>query len=104
MIANCDTLGRWDYALSFVRVGKALKPEWNVPYAAIHTLSGMTAATLATLVTSPADCVKVSLSVLLARLHKLLGWSGHVGIGRADDCFGLVWFGLLCVICEFGDL
>ncbi|GFZ50798.1 hypothetical protein JCM24511_08556 [Saitozyma sp. JCM 24511] len=39
---------------------KLVRPEWGVPYAAQHSGSGALAAVMATLVTSPADCVKVN--------------------------------------------
>lgn len=41
--------------------GRALsiRPELNVPNAALHSGSAIIASMLATIVTSPADCVKV---------------------------------------------
>lgn len=39
----------------------ALRPELGIPNAALHSGSAVTAAMLATIITSPADCVKVSL-------------------------------------------
>ncbi|KAK1927288.1 mitochondrial carrier domain-containing protein [Papiliotrema laurentii] len=42
---------------------KLLKPEWGVPNAALHSGSAAMAATLATLFTSPADCVKTRMQV-----------------------------------------
>lgn len=38
----------------------ALRPELGIPNAALHSGSAVTAAMLATIITSPADCVKVS--------------------------------------------
>lgn len=37
----------------------ALRPDLGIPNAALHSGSAVTAAMLATIITSPADCVKV---------------------------------------------
>ncbi|RSH82282.1 hypothetical protein EHS25_005992 [Saitozyma podzolica] len=42
---------------------RLVRPEWGVPYAAQHSGSGALAAVMATLVTSPADCVKTRMQV-----------------------------------------
>lgn len=41
----------------------ALRPDLGIPNAALHSGSAVTAAMLATIITSPADCVKVSTRV-----------------------------------------
>ncbi|KAK4689193.1 solute carrier family 25, member 38, partial [Tremellales sp. Uapishka_1] len=43
--------------------GRLIRPEWGVPNAALHSGSAIAASTLATLVTSPADCVKTRMQV-----------------------------------------
>ncbi|CAD6568482.1 MAG: hypothetical protein TREMPRED_004554, partial [Tremellales sp. Tagirdzhanova-0007] len=42
---------------------RLLKPEWGVPNALLHSGSGAMAAVLATIITSPADCVKTRMQV-----------------------------------------
>ncbi|EIW68456.1 hypothetical protein TREMEDRAFT_69380 [Tremella mesenterica DSM 1558] len=43
--------------------GRLIRPEWNVPNAALHSASGALAAVAATVMTSPADCVKTRMQV-----------------------------------------
>ncbi|KAI9637615.1 mitochondrial carrier domain-containing protein [Dioszegia hungarica] len=43
--------------------GRLVKPEWGIPYAAQHSVSGALAAILATTITSPADVVKTRMQV-----------------------------------------
>ncbi|ORX38358.1 mitochondrial carrier domain-containing protein [Kockovaella imperatae] len=43
--------------------GRMIKPEWGVPNAVLHSGSAAAAAVLATLATSPADCVKTRMQV-----------------------------------------
>ncbi|KAL7413019.1 mitochondrial carrier domain-containing protein [Mrakia frigida] len=45
----------------------SVRPDWDVPSSVIHSLSGITAATLATLATAPADCIKTKMQVLPAQ-------------------------------------
>ncbi|CDZ98674.1 mitochondrial carrier [Phaffia rhodozyma] len=42
----------------------ASRPELGIPAPIIHSLSGVSAATLATLATAPADCIKTKMQVL----------------------------------------
>lgn len=54
----------------------ALRPELGIPNAALHSGSAVTAAMLATIITSPADCVKVS-----SRSVKALPTAGRARYG-----------------------